>query len=118
MSYVPVFETVNSALRAVIVEELVLVVLCTTCVFLDVPETLTTNSARFVTSYVPFAVLVSLPLTSSLALTVTAVPVFVEPVIHPVVLVTDGVTETEWLLTVPFVADGVPAVPAATVAVA
>ena len=27
------------------------------------------------------------------------------------VFVTDGVTETEWLLTVPFVAVGVPAVP-------
>ena len=50
------------------------------------------------------------------ALTVTAVPVFVEPVIHPVVLVTLGVTLTEWLDTVPLVADGVPAVPLGTLA--
>ena len=48
---------------------------------LDVPPlTFTTNEARFVTSYVPFAVLVSLPETSSLADTVTAVPVLVLPV--------------------------------------
>ena len=64
--------------------------------------------------FVPFAVISLLPLTSSLAETETAVPVFVPPVIYPVVFVTDGVTETEWLLTVPLVAVGVPAVPEAT----
>ena len=62
----------------------------------------------------PLAVFVSLPDTSSDADTVTAVPVFVPPVIYPVVLVTDGVTVTEWLETVPLVAVGVPAVPLAT----
>jgi hypothetical protein len=33
---------------------------------------------------------------------------------YPAVLVTDGVIETEWLLTVPFIAVGTPAVPLAT----
>ena len=56
----------------------------------------------------------SVPLTNSLADTDTAVPLIVPPVIYPVVLVTDGVTDTEWLDTVPFVAVGVPAVPLAT----
>jgi len=58
------------------------------------------------------------PLANSEAVTVTAVPVLVLPVIHPVVLVTDGVTDTEWLLTVPLVAEGVPAVPDGTEALA
>ena len=57
----------------------------------------------------------SVPLTSSEADTETAVPVLVEPVIYPAVFVTDGVTETELLLTVPFVAVGVPSVPLTTV---
>ena len=37
MSYVPVFDTVNALPIAVKVDELILVVFCTTCVFLDVP---------------------------------------------------------------------------------
>ena len=45
------------------------------------PGTATVTEARFVTSCVPFEAIVSLPLTSSDALTVTAVPVFVLPVI-------------------------------------
>ena len=44
---------------------------------------------------VPFAVMDFVPLTNSEADTLTAVPVLVEPVIYPVVFVTDGVTETE-----------------------
>ena len=81
MSYVPVFETVKSPSTFVSEEELVLLVLCNICTFLDEPPlTLTIRLARFVTSYVPFSVLVSLPLTSSLADTVTAVPVLVLPV--------------------------------------
>jgi hypothetical protein len=59
--------------------------------------------------------MVFVPLTSSDADTVTGVPVFVPPVMYPVVFVTDGVTETELLDTVPFVAVGVPAVPLLTV---
>lgn len=98
MSYVPVFDTVSSEPIAVSVEELVLVVPCTTCTFFEVPpppDTLTTSSARLVTSYVPFSVLVSLPDTSSEADTVTAVPVLVLPVMYPEVFVTLGVMETE-----------------------
>jgi hypothetical protein len=89
-------ETAISAPIAVSEEDVVLVVPCTAWAFFDEPPlTLTTSDARFVTSYVPFAVLVSLPLTSSLADTDTAVPVLVDPVIYPVVFVTDGVTLTE-----------------------
>ena len=58
------------------------------------------------------------PLTNSEALTVTAVLVFVPPVIYPVVFVTDGVTDTAWLLTVPLLAVGVPAVTVATLLLA
>ena len=58
------------------------------------------------------------PLTSSLADTVTAVPVSVPPLMYPVTFVTLGVTVTELLLTVPFVAVGVPAVPDATLLLA
>ena len=77
----------------------------------------TTKEARLVTSYVPFAVLVSDPDTNSLALTVTAVPLDDPAVMYPAVLVTDGVTLIEWLLTVPFVAEAV-AEPLATEALA
>ena len=57
------------------------------------------------------------PLTSSEADTVTAVP-FADPaVMYPAVLVTEGVTVTEWLDTVPLVAEAV-AEPLATLAVA
>ena len=45
------------------------------------------------TSFVPDDVIDNVPLTSSDADTDTAVPVFVPPVIYPVVFVTDGVTE-------------------------
>ena len=75
------------------------------------PSTFTITEARLVTSYVLLVVIVCEPDTSSLADTVTAVPVFVLPVMYPVVLVTEGVTLILWLLTVPFVAVGVPAVP-------
>ena len=73
--------------------------------------------AYVVTSLVPELVTDSVPLTSSLAETVTAEPVFVPPLIHPVEFVTDGVTDTVWFETVPFVADGVPAVPSGIVRV-
>jgi hypothetical protein len=63
---------------------------------------------------VPFEVIDFVPLTSSDADTVTAVPVFDPPLIYPATFVTLGVTETEWLDTVPFVATGVPSVPLAT----
>ena len=66
------------------------------------------------TSFVPLDVIGSVPETNSDALTDTAVPVFVPPVMYPVVLVTEGVTETEWFETEPFDAVGVPAVPLAT----
>ena len=56
----------------------------------------------------------SVPLTRSDADTVTAVPVFVPPLMYPVVLVTEGVTVTEWFVTAPFVAVGVPALPDVT----
>ena len=46
------------------------------------------------------------------------IPVFVEPVINPVVFVTDGVTLIEWLDTVPLLALGGPAVPDGTDALA
>ena len=59
----------------------------------------------------PLLEIVSVPLTSSDADTDTAVPVFVPPLIYPAVFVTDGVTDIEWLDTVPFVAVGVPSVP-------
>lgn len=58
------------------------------------------------------------PLTSSLAETVTDAPTFVEPAIHPAVFVTLGITDMEWLLMLPFAADGVPSLPAATLFVA
>ena len=77
-------------------------------------STRTTTSARFVTSYVLLAVSVCEPLTSSEAVTVTAVPFIVPPFMYPVVLVTFGVTVTEWFVTVPFVAVGVPADPDVT----
>ena len=66
----------------------------------------------------PDADIVFVPLTNSDALTVTAVPVFVPPVMYPVVLVTDGVTLTLWFVTVPLVAVGVPVDPLATVLLA
>ena len=69
------------------------------------------------TSFVPELVTLYVPETSSDADTVTAVPVLVPPSIYPVVFVTDGVTDTELLLTVPLVAVGVPAVPDATLLV-
>ena len=66
------------------------------------------------TSVLPLDVIDFVPLTSSLALTVTAVPVFVLPLMYPALFVTLGVTDTELLLTVPFDAVGVPSVPVAT----
>jgi hypothetical protein len=67
----------------------------------DEPEYIVTKSistvtlARLVTFTVPFALMVWLPLTNSLADTDTAVPFFVPPVIYPVEFVTEGVIETE-----------------------
>ena len=66
------------------------------------------------TSYVPFSVLVSLPLTSSLADTSTAFPVFSPPAMYPAPFVTFGVTAILWFDTEPFWAVGVPSVPEAT----
>lgn len=57
----------------------------------------------------------SVPLTSSDALTVTAVPLAVPAVTYPAVLVTIGVTVMEWFDTVPLDALAV-APPVATVA--
>ena len=48
--------------------------------------------------FVPFSVISLLPLTSSEAVTVTAVPLDVPAVIYPAVLVTDGVTVIELFL--------------------
>ena len=82
MSYVPVLVTVISPSTFVSEDAFVMLVLCNTWTFFDEPPlTLTTSDAKLVTSYVPFSVLVSLPLTNSLADTDTEVPVLVEPVI-------------------------------------
>jgi len=63
---------------------------------------------------VPFSVIDFVPLSNSDTVTVIGVPLIVPPSIYPVVFVTLGVTVTEWLDTVPFVATGVPAVPLVT----